>query len=388
MSPGLTYGLIWAGFAAYLGVLAAAPRLGARAVWATIGVLVAGFAVAPVLLSHDVYSYVDYARLGALHGLNPYLHPPSAAPSDPAYAHVTWTGARSAYGPLFTLVTYPLARLPVGAAVALLKALAAASVLGLAALTARLAAGRGIDPRRAGAFVALNPLVLVHVVGGAHNDAVALLLGTLGVAAVLAAREAAGGVAFAAALLVKAPAAVAAPFALLGLGADRGEATPDHPLRRLPSLRSAPARGTGAPARLLLGAALALAAIGLAAYLAFGWHWLDAFGLAGRRQSKTSHLSIPTTLARLGGLDPGAVRAAVLALYAALLAYLLAWTWRGGDWLRAAAWASLGLLLATAWLLPWYLIWALPLAVLSRDRPLQLLVLALTAFQLAARIPL
>ena len=71
-----------------------------------------------------------------------------------------------------------------------------------------------------------------------------------------------------------------------------------------------------------------------------------------------------------------------------LFAFLLAWTWRGGDWIRAAGWAAAGLLLATAWLLPWYLIWALPLAALSRDRPLQLLVLALTAFQLGARIPL
>ena len=79
---------------------------------------------------------------------------------------------------------------------------------------------------------------------------------------------------------------------------------------------------------------------------------------------------------------------AALALYAAALACLLVWTWRGGDWVRAAAWAALGLLLATSWLLPWYLIWPLPLVAISRDRPLQLLTLALTAYQLGARIPL
>ncbi len=357
----MTYALMWVGFAAYLGVLAFAPRLGRRAVWAAIGVTVAGFAAAPVLLSHDVYSYVDYARLGVAHSLNPYVFRPSAAPGDPAFAHVTWTGARSAYGPLFTLATYPLAWLPVGTAVAVLKAAAAAAVLALAALVARIAAARGLDPARAAAFVALNPLVLVHVVGGAHNDAVAMLLATLGVAAVLYGRELAGGGAFLAAAAIKAPAAIAAPVALLGS-------------RR--------------PSRFLLGTGAALLAIAFAAYLAFGWHWLDAFGLAGRRQEKTSHLSIPMTVARLSGLDPTAVRAAALALYAALVASLLAWTWRGGDWLRAAAWASLGLLLATAWLLPWYLIWALPLAALSRDRPLQLLTLSLTAYQLVSRIPL
>ena len=49
---------------------------------------------------------------------------------------------------------------------------------------------------------------------------------------------------------------------------------------------------------------------------------------------------------------------------------------------------TLGLLLATSWLLPWYLIWLLPLAAISRDRPLILLTLALTAYQLGARIPL
>ena len=58
------------------------------------------------------------------------------------------------------------------------------------------------------------------------------------------------------------------------------------------------------------------------------------------------------------------------------LSLLLAWTWRGGDWLRAAAWAGTGLLLATAWLLPLVPDLGLPLAALSRDRPLQLLVLA------------
>lgn len=352
---------MWGGFLAYLGVLTAAPALGRRIVWSAIAVAVIGFALTPPLLSHDVYSYVDYARLGTLHGFDPYVHAPAAAPADPAFAHVTWPHTTSAYGPLFTLATYPLAWLPVSAAVWVLKAVAAASVLALAALVASLAPSRGVDPLRAAAFVALNPLVLVHVVGGAHNDGLAMLLAMLGVAGVLSAREASGGAALVAALAVKLSTAFAAPFALLG-SARRG--------------------------RFLIGALAALAAVVAVAHLAFGWNWLDAIGLAGENQSKTSHLSIPTTLARLTGLSDGATRAAALTLYAALIAYLLAWTYRGNDWLRAAAWSSFGLLLATSWLLPWYLIWPLPLTALSRDRKLQLLVLALTAFQLGARIPL
>jgi Glycosyltransferase family 87 len=342
------------------------------------GVLVAGFAIAPVLLSHDVYSYVDYARLGVVHGLDPYVYPPAAAPFDPAYARVTWIDATSAYGPLFTLITYPLAWLPVSTAVAALKAVAALSVLGAAVVIARIAPARGVSPLGAAAFVALNPLVLIHVVGGAHNDGLAMLLATLGVAATLTAREAGGGAAFVVALAIKAPAAIAAPFALIG----------DARIRHSPhpgGVKVGCAFGWGG---FLLGATAAALAIGAAAYATFGWNWLDAIGLAGENQDRTTHLSIPITFARLTGLDPIAVRAAALALYVVLFLYLLFRTWRGADWLRNAAWASFALLLATAWLLPWYLIWALPLAALSRDRPLQLLTLALTAYQLPARMPL
>ena len=380
LSAGVAYALMWFGFAAYLGVLATASRLGRRLVWAAIVVLVVGFALAPVLLSHDVYSYVDYARLGVVHDLDPYSHPPAAMPTDPVYGEVDWTEATSAYGPLFTLLTYPLAWLPVSAAVAALKALAALSVLALAALAARLAPARGVDPSRAAAFVALNPLVLVHVVGGAHNDGLAMLIAMLGVAAVLAAREATGGAALVAAIATKASTAVLAPFALLGA------ARRDRP-RTAGEKVASPVSSTPF-GRLLLGATFAAVALVVSAYAVFGWDWLSAIGLAGENQSRTSHMSIPITMARLTGLDPTPVRAAALALYALFVIHLLAWTWRRDDWLRAAAWASLGLLLATSWLLPWYLIWALPLAALARDRTLQLLTLTLTAYQLGARIPL
>src|ERR1700761_1917531 len=142
---------MWAGVAAYLGFLlgGAAPALGRRVVWGVVVLLVTAFALAPVLLSHDAFSYVDYARLGVRHGLDPYVNAPDAAPADPAFAHVTWTETPSAYGPLFTLATYPLAWLPIWAAVAILKAVAAISVLGLAWVVARLGAWRGVDPARA-----------------------------------------------------------------------------------------------------------------------------------------------------------------------------------------------------------------------------------------------
>jgi hypothetical protein len=345
-------------------VLAAAPRLGVRVVGGLIVAGVIAFACAPVLLSHDAFSYLDYARLGVRHGLDPYIHAPDAAPGDPAFAQVTWTETPSAYGPLFTLATYPLAWLPIGLAVALLKAAAAVSVLGLAWVVARLAERRGIDPARAAAFVALNPLVLVHVVGGAHNDGLAMLLALAGVAALEARRAPAAGAALIASAAIKSSSLFVAPFALV-------EATK--------------AKATG---RFVAGALVAAVTIGIAGWLGFRWEWLHAFGLAGENQGRTSHLSIPVTFARLTGIDEGGVRVAALVIFGLAVVWLLAWTWRGADWVRAAAWAGTGLLLATSWLLPWYLVWPLPLAAVARDRLLAAVLLALTAYQLGARIPL
>ena len=359
-------------------MLATAPRLGGRVVGGLILVFVLAFACAPVLLSHDAFSYVDYARLGVRHGLDPYVNAPEAAPNDPAFAHVTWTETPSAYGPLFTLATYPLAWLPIWLAVAILKAAAAISVLGLAWIVSRLAAWRGVDPVRAAAFVALNPLVLVHVVGGAHNDGLAMLLATLGVAVLVVHREASAGASLIASAAIKSSSLFVAPFALVATIRDQ------MLMGRKPVYMS----GFRPINRLAAGALAAAVAIGAAGYLAFGWDWLHAFGLAGENQGRTSHLSIPVTFARLTGIDEGAVRVVALALFGVAVAWLLVRTWRGADWIRATAWAGTGLLLATSWLLPWYLIWPLPLAAVARDRLLALVLLALTAYQLGARIPL
>jgi hypothetical protein len=54
---------------------------------------------------------------------------------------------------------------------------------------------------------------------------------------------------------------------------------------------------------------------------------------------------------------------------------------------RAAAWCATGLLIASAYITPWYLIWSLPLVAISRDRPLTLVTLALCAYQLPVALP-
>ncbi|HEY1356489.1 MAG TPA: glycosyltransferase 87 family protein, partial [Solirubrobacterales bacterium] len=272
-----------------------------------------------------------------------------------------WPGATSAYGPLFTLGTYPLAWVPVDLAIAALKTVAALSVLGIAVLVARMAPARGVDPLRAAAFVALNPLVLVHVVGGAHNDATVMLAALAGCAAVVALLEGGGGAAVLVGAGLKLSAAFVAPFALLGSARHR---------------------------RFLAGAGIAALAIAAAGLAAFGTHALDSAELVGENQGRVSNYSIPNLLSELLGVGIGPLRAVAVAALAALGVLLCRWVLRGGDWIRATGWAALGLLLASAWLLPWYMVWALPFAALSRDNWLLTATLALTALQLAARVPL
>ena len=369
---------LWVGFAASLVVAACAGALGRGVIrWAVLaGVLV--FALAPPLISLDVFSYLSYARLGALHGLNPYDHAPAAIPHDLAAIRVEdYRDASSVYGPLFTLASYPFGLIGVQGGLWGLKALAALSVLAVSALVARIAVVRGVDPALAMALVGLNPVVLVDVIGGAHNDGLmmAALLG--GVALVIAGRELAGGASLAAAVAIKSPAVFTAPFALLG--------SRSRP-RRDPGNGGGEGSASG-PLRLLLGAALAAVVIAAVAAAAFGTSAADGLSFLSGSQQKVSHHSLPATAARATGLDLDAVRAAFAIAYGAFVIWLLAWTARGGDWVRAAGWAGLGLLCATVYVNPWYLIWALPLAAVSRDRLLVAATLALTAYQLTVGVP-
>jgi glycosyl transferase family 87 len=347
-------------FLAYLGLVALADRIPSRVLWGVVAGAVVLFLLAPPLLSQDVFSYIAYARLGARHGLDPYVVVPAAIPHDAVLPFVGWREAVSAYGPLFTLGTYPLGLLGVPAALWLLKCVAAGSVVGIAVIAARAAKRRGADPSRAAALIALNPVVLVDVIGGAHNDALTVLLVTAALAT-LGRNEIAAGASVVASAALKASALVAAPFALLA------------------------ARGRR---RLLAAEAGVLVLAGAVSYAAFGLTPLDAAGVVGFDQSLSSRHSVPSTVARLADLGVTPVRITLELAYVVLLGFLLVRTARGGDWVRAAGWAAFGLLLATSWLMPWYVLWVLPFAAVAGDAPLSVAVLALCAFQLASRVPM
>src|SRR3954465_2641770 len=184
------------------------------AIWTVVGLHVL-FLFAPPLLSQDVFSYIAYARLGVEHGLSPYTHSPLDIQGDAVFAFAGSKNAVSVYGPAFTLLTYPLSGLGVAGAYWVLKLLAAAASLGVVALVWRTAERLGRDPVWPALFVGLSPLVLVHVVSGAHNEALVMLLVMAGVYAYVRGQPRASGAWPTLAAGVKASAGLVLPYLVL-----------------------------------------------------------------------------------------------------------------------------------------------------------------------------
>src|SRR3954453_1314261 len=323
------YLLVGAMSAAYLVAVALGAELRLRWLVGAVVVLHVAFLLAPPLGSTDVFNYIDYARLGGLHGLDPYVHGPVAAPRDPAFAHTAWRHIGSAYGPLFTIATYPLAHLSVAGALWALKVVAALSSLGCAALVGLIARQLRRPPVVAVAIFGLNPLLLVWTVGGAHNDLLMLLLMLAGVWLALRAREAMGSAALVAAAAVKATAGVALPFLLLGA-------------RR----RS----------RVLAGAAAAAGLLYAMSAAAFPGHPLGVISVLSQQHQLVDYNSVPKELALLFGLPgvTGGVRAAATVALVVALVWIAVRVWRGASWVAACGWAMVAIVVTATWFLAWY----------------------------------
>jgi len=352
----------------YLLVLITARSLPASAL---VGAIVAAHVIlllGPPLISQDVFGYLGFARMGVLHGLDPYTHVAAEAPTDAVFRFVGWPFQHSPYGPLFTLTSY--ATVPLGLAGGLwaMKALAVLCSLGAIAMIAGAAGRLGHSRRWAAAFVGLNPVLLVLAVGGAHNDTliIMLLAASLALTTGGSPRFRAGAATLVAGIGVKLTAGLVLPFLLLA---------PDRTRERLPAAVSA------------LVSLAALVALGL---IGFGTHALGFLGAVGEQQQLVAVHSVPAETARLVGLSgtPTWWRHVFIAAFAVVLAFALWRTARGTSWRVAAGWTTLALLLATAWLLPWYAIWALPLAAVSGNRRLRAATLVICAYAVLIHLPL
>lgn len=345
----------------YVIALACARVLPARAALAAVLALHVVFALAPPLYSADVFGYIDFDRLWELYGLDPYTHGAAAAPHDAVTPFTRWHDIPSPYGPLFTALGYPLAHVSVPVALWTYKAVAGLAGLACCALTWVITRRAGRDPLPATLFVGLNPLLLAYGIGGAHNDLLltALVLG--GVALAASDRERLAGAQLALATGLKASAGLTLPFMLLG------------------------ARRRGA---VVIGAAVGGALVVALAVALFGH---QAFGFVTQlygQQEIVARRSVPSQISGLLG-HPGlasGVRIGAIVFAAASLIWLLWRTYLGMQWIAAAGWATLAVLVSSVWLLPWYIVWALPLAAVSGDRRLRVATLALVAFVVVTRV--
>lgn len=325
-----------------------------RRLWLTLATWSVPLLITPPLFSRDVYSYVAQGKLMA-GGLNPYLTGPSAMPGwvndgvDPL-----WADATSPYGQVFLLFGRLFSDIagPSAFSMALMfRVLAVAGVAILAWAVPVLASAYGVNPARALWLGVLNPLVFMHFISGAHNDALMIGLIAAGFALVVRKHPYFGVLLITLGAAVKPIGLVALPFAGL-LWA-----------------------GQGAPMTLVVrrwvqSAAVALTVmVGLAFASGTGFGWLNAVATPA---SVKTWLSPPTAAGMAIGaiVDVGGFNATdtliaafrVLATIAALafIAYLCL---RPGtrNPVRAAGLAFLALVVLGPAVQPWYLLWCLPL---------------------------
>ena len=322
--------------------------------------------LAPPVLSPDAVLYADLGWM-RLQGLNPYEAGlaggggPFASQVDPL-----WAGQTVAYPPLAILVHAAVVAAtgahPYWSVVAMrVPVLLALAVIGWT--LPRIARLAGLRPRGVAWLGLLNPLVVLHFVGGAHNDAPRVAVTLLAILLVL--RTPAAWMS-----LLVAPVLVGVAMALKQQGGLAVVAVAGLPVAA--ALATAPLSR-----RLwLLGSRTAVAAaVTLAAFVAIclgtglGFGWIGGLGLMVRAPTPAPLALLAkgaATLAAWGGGDYEAVLAAAGAIGGAVLLAALVWIGvRFADRpLAAAAWGSLALAVLGQALHPWYLPWSLALLAL------------------------
>jgi hypothetical protein len=351
-------GVLVAMIVAYAVVLGAVRMLSMRAIVICVVMLHVIILMSPPLQLNDLFNYLGYARLGGLHHMNPYTHVIKQELFDPVFRFTTWHSLRSPYGSLFTALTYPLAFVSLPFAYWTLKVATVLLSLAFLALVWHCARQLGRDPRFAVVFVALNPIYLIYAVGGFHNDFFMLAPAMGAIALMLARRDRAAGAVLVLAIAVKFTAVLLLPFLLI-------------------AVRTNPRR-----ARMLIGAVLAAIPMIVLSVALFG---LSVPNLSDQ-SSLLTQFSVPNVVGLaigIGGATPDLLRIASIGVVL-VVAYEVS---RRSDWVAGAGWSTLALIASLAWLVPWYVIWLLPLAALGTSLRLRRAALVLSVFLVLTFMP-
>ncbi|MDF2824711.1 MAG: carotene biosynthesis associated rane protein, partial [Mycobacterium sp.] len=342
-----------------------------------------GFWLAPLLLSVPLFSRDTYSYLaqGALlrDGFDPYAVGPIENPNA-LLDNVSpiWTTTTAPYGPAFILIAKFVTMLTGDNVIAGTMVLRLCMLPGLALLiwaAPRIARHLGTNGAVALWICVLNPLVIIHLMGGVHNEMLMVGMMTAGIALVFSHRFVSGVALATVAVAVKATAGLALPFMVwvwVRALRDRGH--------RTASAFAIAAAGSIAIFTGVFAVASLLAGVGLG--------WLTA--LAGSVKI-INWLTIPTAIANVANAVGGlvfpvnfyAVLDATRILGIVIIAVslpLLWWRYRHTDRevLVGIGWAMLVVVLFVPAALPWYYTW--PLAVISAIAQSRAAVAAIAGF--------
>ena len=317
--------------------------------------------LAPPLQSRDVYSYLAQGAIYA-GGLDPYQVGPSAL-GGPLADNVSaiWQDTPAPYGPVFlgvaSTVTWASGH-HVVIAVLLMRVVMIGALVATTACMIPLARRFGADPATAVWLGVLNPLTLIHVVSGTHNDALMVMFMIVGLWLAVRERPLLAAAVLGLAVLVKLPAAVALVVVVPAMGrALHG---------RFRMIRGA----------LAVGAVSVATMVAVTLLLGTRFGWVSALSDTARVRnglSVTTNAGILVdALAWLVGAGKDTVDAVsvlrglgVAVAGALALVVLLR---RRGKPLYALALIMFAVVLLGPVVHPWYLLWGIvPLAVGTRD---------------------
>ena len=357
-------------------------HVGMRRLWVVLGMWAAPLVVAPPLFSRDAYAYVADGQLVSS-GLNPYTHGVDALGSS-RFVHLVdplWRTTHAAYGPLFLDVVHADVSLTghtVVAAIVGMRVLAALALAACGACVAAITRSLGHHPARPFALAVLNPLALLYLLAGMHNDVLMLALLLAGVAMATRRHPAIAVVLCAAAASVKLPAALGVVFIAWDWG------------RRHPG--SARRWATAAGAMGLAAAAAALVTLGSG----FGWGWLvsgsvsgnvvswldpsTALGLAVGRAVQAAGLGRNTHAAVLAARSIGLVVAAAVSLRMVVRP-------PRGSLTQGLGWGLLSFAVLGPVVWPWYESWGVALLAVGSTRIGRAAIFAVSAIACYATFP-
>jgi hypothetical protein len=321
------------------------------------------FVIAPVVFSHDVYSYGAQGWMIS-HGQNPYDAGPGLLPGAFAsYAPWAWRYTPAPYGPLALQIAHGVVNLSGGLpwlSAILMRIPAFMAVALIAWLLPKLAARLHKNVALVRWFACLNPLLVIDYIGGGHNDA--WMMGLLVLGLWLASYR--RGWPWAAAVIglaasIKQPAILACVF--LPWLIQPIDSWHDR-LGRIRVIWQA-----------LVAAEIALAVFVLVSLVCgLGFGWISALSVPGESGSLSPAYLIGSILQGL--ISPGgtwwlSTMTTVMLLVGTVVVVSITLRLGPFDPLSALAWVMVVTAFAMAALHPWYLLWGgllLPLARLSK----------------------